>query len=552
MIKHIVLEKELKHVILEKAQVKGFTRVRRGRTEQVKGYSRIQAAMKEYEKDVLKRVKEATNKGELFKFGLYPGMKNYKAMDRLVAQGKVQHVPPKGVKSGGYMVKESKTFKMEGGEVAPKSLNVALDHLRNGGTLYVATQMRVYTLNKKTLEKFDAANTYLLKEEGNGYRMKVGKNSVYLFPGQLRYGEAGKTFKMEPGVTEENRGNLFKVKYKKGDKTVAMTVRAVNEEHAKQLVGERKGAEAIIGAEPSAMAWEPVEPYGVEGLSNKLKELESQGKKGTPEWEDTKDDWVNAQNESKTFKMEGEKPELKTTKYGKIITGVKFADDDGVEKEVFIEHRHAKYPYEHEYLKVLAEPTRKGKNTEAYRKTKADLGDDWSTDITDSWYELNTPENRGNIVKIGKVLDQARESFGFNKPWHGNQNVKTFKMEGEGKKRKKSQEKLVHLPISLLQNLLGDRDPDAQDFQEDVKAEIARRGAEPKTFKMEGGKVPEPYGVMPYDPGLKIVNTEQLPRGVGARYLEVMRGQGSDLIAVRWRKIPIYDEGHLLIDMTRR
>jgi hypothetical protein len=243
------------------------------------------------------------------------------------------------------------------------------------------------------------------------------------------------------------------------------------------------------------MAGESTTPYGkpsIEELSNKLKELEGQGKKGTPEWIDTRDDWVDAQNEvSEPSTPYGEIKELKTTKYGKILTDVKYQDDDGVEKEVFIEHRKAIYPYEHEYLKVWAEPTKKGRNTEAYRKIKADLGDDWSTDITDSWYELDTPDNRGNIIKIGKVLDQAKEQFGF-----GTENM--------------------------------------------------------KTFKMEGGEVPEPYGIMPYDPGLKIVNTEQLPRGLGARYLEVMKGKGNDLIAVRWRKIPIYDEGHMLIDMKAR
>jgi hypothetical protein len=34
---------------------------------------------------------------------------------------------------------------------------------------------------------FEKAGAWLLKEDGDGYRMASGRSSVYLFAGQLRY-----------------------------------------------------------------------------------------------------------------------------------------------------------------------------------------------------------------------------------------------------------------------------------------------------------------------------------------------------------------------------
>lgn len=75
--------------------------------------------------------------------------------------------------------------------VPPKSLAKALAHLRAGGELYVPTHTHCYKLTKKALEGFEAAGMWLLKEEGEGYRMKVGRSgkSVYVLPGQLKAGE---------------------------------------------------------------------------------------------------------------------------------------------------------------------------------------------------------------------------------------------------------------------------------------------------------------------------------------------------------------------------
>lgn len=42
--------------------------------------------------------------------------------------------------------------------------------------------------------------------------------------------------------------------------------------------------------------------------------------------------------------------------------------------------------------------------------------------------------------------------------------------------------------------------------------------------------------IIDYSPELKIVNTEQLPKGVGAKYLECIRGLNGVLVAKQWRK----------------
>ena len=80
-------------------------------------------------------------------------------------------------------------FLKSGESVPPDSLDMAIKHIESGKSLYVATQYRVTVLNKKTLDRFRKANIWLLKTEGNGYRMKTGKTSVYLLPGQLKYGD---------------------------------------------------------------------------------------------------------------------------------------------------------------------------------------------------------------------------------------------------------------------------------------------------------------------------------------------------------------------------
>lgn len=73
-------------------------------------------------------------------------------------------------------------------EVPPKSLTRAINHLRNGGTLVIPSYTHWVRITRKTLERFEKAGSWLLKEDGNGYRVRSGKSSYYVFPGQLHFG----------------------------------------------------------------------------------------------------------------------------------------------------------------------------------------------------------------------------------------------------------------------------------------------------------------------------------------------------------------------------
>jgi hypothetical protein len=72
--------------------------------------------------------------------------------------------------------------------VPPKSLDKAFAHLEAGHMLLVPTCTRCYRMTKQTLAKFRKVGAWMLKEEGDGYRMQTGRTSVYLLPGQLKYG----------------------------------------------------------------------------------------------------------------------------------------------------------------------------------------------------------------------------------------------------------------------------------------------------------------------------------------------------------------------------
>jgi hypothetical protein len=68
----------------------------------------------------------------------------------------------------------------------PNAVNEALENVRKGGRLMVATYARVTIVDSKVLAKFEKAGAWLLKADGDGYRLRSGKGSVYLFPGQLQ------------------------------------------------------------------------------------------------------------------------------------------------------------------------------------------------------------------------------------------------------------------------------------------------------------------------------------------------------------------------------
>lgn len=70
--------------------------------------------------------------------------------------------------------------------VPPRSLEAALAHVRNGGRLVVPTHTRCTVITQDSIDRWDATGRPLLREEGDGYRMRQGRRgSVYLLPGQL-------------------------------------------------------------------------------------------------------------------------------------------------------------------------------------------------------------------------------------------------------------------------------------------------------------------------------------------------------------------------------
>lgn len=56
---------------------------------------------------------------------------------------------------------------------------------RGGGRLVVSTTLRVTVIDARAVAAFDKAGIVLLREDGEGYRLRSGKSSVYLFAGQL-------------------------------------------------------------------------------------------------------------------------------------------------------------------------------------------------------------------------------------------------------------------------------------------------------------------------------------------------------------------------------
>jgi hypothetical protein len=71
--------------------------------------------------------------------------------------------------------------------VPPHSLDKAIAHIRAGGKLLIPTYTRCTVIDSKCLARWEAAGLDLLREEGEGYRMRTGRSSVYILPGQLTY-----------------------------------------------------------------------------------------------------------------------------------------------------------------------------------------------------------------------------------------------------------------------------------------------------------------------------------------------------------------------------
>jgi hypothetical protein len=62
----------------------------------------------------------------------------------------------------------------------------ALEHIRAGGRAIVSTRVRLTIIDRKALAAFERMGEWLLKDEGEGIRLRSGKGSVYLFAGQLQ------------------------------------------------------------------------------------------------------------------------------------------------------------------------------------------------------------------------------------------------------------------------------------------------------------------------------------------------------------------------------
>jgi len=78
---------------------------------------------------------------------------------------------------------------MNNNSVPPKSIDNVFKHLESGKPVYITTYTHRTVITKKTLDNFRKAGAWLLKEEGEGYRMQTGKSSVFIIPGQLKYGD---------------------------------------------------------------------------------------------------------------------------------------------------------------------------------------------------------------------------------------------------------------------------------------------------------------------------------------------------------------------------
>lgn len=73
--------------------------------------------------------------------------------------------------------------------VPPHSAKVALEYVKAGGTLVVPSYTRTIVIDAKTLARFEKVGEWLLKEDGNGYRLRQGRGSVYLYEGLLKFYE---------------------------------------------------------------------------------------------------------------------------------------------------------------------------------------------------------------------------------------------------------------------------------------------------------------------------------------------------------------------------
>lgn len=61
-----------------------------------------------------------------------------------------------------------------------------IEKIKAGAKMVVPSYTRWIVVDAKTVSKFERAGQWLLKDDGRGYRLRLGKSSVYLFPEQVR------------------------------------------------------------------------------------------------------------------------------------------------------------------------------------------------------------------------------------------------------------------------------------------------------------------------------------------------------------------------------
>ena len=69
--------------------------------------------------------------------------------------------------------------------VAPKALDKSLAFVRAGGRLLIESVTRPIYIDAKILGRWERAGEWLLREDGDGYRLRNGRGSVYVFSTQL-------------------------------------------------------------------------------------------------------------------------------------------------------------------------------------------------------------------------------------------------------------------------------------------------------------------------------------------------------------------------------
>lgn len=70
------------------------------------------------------------------------------------------------------------------GEAPSHALDAILEHIRAGGSVYEVTHTKRNHIDKSTLERFERAGQWILKEDGTGYRWRTGKSSVWVSAGK--------------------------------------------------------------------------------------------------------------------------------------------------------------------------------------------------------------------------------------------------------------------------------------------------------------------------------------------------------------------------------